>query len=81
MSVGILIVDDEPDVADLFRQRFRGLSPRRVSFRLPGVMTPTAKDSVRPSTIQSIHWPEYAMGSLLTTQRGAEPHDRNQKQL
>jgi CheY-like chemotaxis protein len=23
MSVGILIVDDEPDVADLFRQRFR----------------------------------------------------------
>ena len=23
MSVGILVVDDEPDVADLFRQRFR----------------------------------------------------------
>jgi CheY-like chemotaxis protein len=23
MSVGLLIVDDEPDVADLFRQRFR----------------------------------------------------------
>jgi len=23
MSVSILIVDDEPDVADLFRQRFR----------------------------------------------------------
>jgi CheY-like chemotaxis protein len=24
MSVSILVVDDEPDVADLFRQRFRG---------------------------------------------------------
>jgi len=23
MSVSILVVDDEPDVADLFRQRFR----------------------------------------------------------
>lgn len=24
MSVSILVVDDEPDVAELFRQRFRG---------------------------------------------------------
>jgi hypothetical protein len=23
MSVSILVVDDEPDIADLFRQRFR----------------------------------------------------------
>ena len=28
MSVSILVVDDEPDVADLFRQRFR-LDPRQ----------------------------------------------------
>jgi CheY-like chemotaxis protein len=28
MSVSILVVDDEPDVADLFRQRFRRESRR-----------------------------------------------------
>ena len=28
MSVSILVVDDEPDVADLFRQRFRRESPQ-----------------------------------------------------
>ena len=28
MSVSILAVDDEPDVAELFRQRFRREAPR-----------------------------------------------------
>src|SRR5437868_7426657 len=28
MSVSILVVDDEPDVAELFRQRFRGETRR-----------------------------------------------------
>jgi CheY-like chemotaxis protein len=30
MSVSILIVDDEPDVAELFRQRFRRENPQGI---------------------------------------------------
>ena len=32
MTVSILVVDDEPDVADLFRQRFRREAPTSCSW-------------------------------------------------
>ncbi|HTZ36165.1 MAG TPA: hypothetical protein VMB84_09085 [Stellaceae bacterium] len=37
MSVGVLVVDDEPDLADLFRQRFRCEARQRTyALQLPG---------------------------------------------
>jgi CheY-like chemotaxis protein len=62
MSVSILVVDDEPDVADLFRQRFRretrqgkyvmhfAGSGAEALDRLAGKFTPHSSRSCRIST-------------------------------
>jgi CheY-like chemotaxis protein len=58
MTVGILIVDDEPDVADLFRQRFRReVRDGTYSLHFAGSgeeVLPKLADGVRPQLIVTL---------------------------
>jgi hypothetical protein len=56
MSVSILVVDDEPDVADLFRQRFRREAPTSCSWSQLACPLNSTHSRLTPVAMSAARW-------------------------